>query len=293
MSGDHDSAKLTDASNDGEALRSFYKDSEDYAAYLGSKGDEGYRGAVEVLRPWLEGTKIVLDVGCGCAQTTELLSKFCDLAVGTDLSFRLLHEGRSRGLCTAPLAAGDVTRLPFRTGSVDAVTSFEMIEHVPDIGAALKEIARVLKQGGLLFIHAPNATSIFDSVKDVRNLKQGRKGRNWLAETLPQARLRMWQNVKITLGKLLRPGVHFLYIRPDLGTEDFVGGDRDMVYYSSPVDIARYLRRLGFKSVMPYKVRSPRQRAMSALSAGSGFKASVITRLTWPFEGGIQILAIK
>lgn len=46
-------------------------------------------------------------------------------------------------------------RLPFQDGSFDAVLCTQVLEHLPDPGAALPELARVLKPGGQLFLTAP------------------------------------------------------------------------------------------------------------------------------------------
>ncbi len=52
---------------------------------------------------------------------------------------------------------GDATRLPFKDETFDAVTMFDLIEHVPDDAAAIREGFRVLKAGGYLLLSTPNA----------------------------------------------------------------------------------------------------------------------------------------
>ena len=49
----------------------------------------------------------------------------------------------------------DVTALTFRSGSMDAVVSFDVLEHVPDYPRALREFARVLRPGGVLVATVP------------------------------------------------------------------------------------------------------------------------------------------
>jgi SAM-dependent methyltransferase len=49
----------------------------------------------------------------------------------------------------------DVVALPFRAGAFDAVKATEILEHVPDPAAALRECARVLHAGGHLVMTAP------------------------------------------------------------------------------------------------------------------------------------------
>ena len=53
------------------------------------------------------------------------------------------------------LRFGDVTALPFAQGGFDAVLSLDVLEHVPDYRAALREFARVLRPGGQLVLSVP------------------------------------------------------------------------------------------------------------------------------------------
>jgi SAM-dependent methyltransferase len=53
------------------------------------------------------------------------------------------------------LVERDVTRLDFTDASLDAIGSFDVLEHVPDYPAALREFARCLKPGGRLVLTIP------------------------------------------------------------------------------------------------------------------------------------------
>jgi hypothetical protein len=50
---------------------------------------------------------------------------------------------------------GDATRLPFGDGAFDRVIASEVLEHIPDDGAALTELARVLRPGGTMAVTVP------------------------------------------------------------------------------------------------------------------------------------------
>lgn len=49
----------------------------------------------------------------------------------------------------------DITRLPFRDGSVDGIINEVTLEHVRDSRAAIEEMQRVLKKGGYLYVRVP------------------------------------------------------------------------------------------------------------------------------------------
>ncbi len=105
--------------------------------------------------PWAEATQI-LEVGCGpgwwwqYAQPNLLPGAHVTL---TDLSPGMVSEAVGRcegfGMNVTGLEA-DVIQLPFPDDSFDLVTAHYMLYHVPDIAAAVAELARVLKSSGTL-----------------------------------------------------------------------------------------------------------------------------------------------
>ncbi|RBP48040.1 methyltransferase family protein [Roseimicrobium gellanilyticum] len=67
-----------------------------------------------------------------------------------------LSDGTSKGSESAQgIRHEDVTSLTFEDESFDALLTFEVLEHVPDWGAAIREFARVLKPGGLFWASFP------------------------------------------------------------------------------------------------------------------------------------------
>lgn len=95
---------------------------------------------------------LVLEVGCGTGALMERLQAKGEV-VGMDLSQEMLARAvrrqRSRGLAV-PLVCGDVQDLPFRDGAFDSVVSTFVINAVPNLQDALREMLRVLKAGGSL-----------------------------------------------------------------------------------------------------------------------------------------------
>ena len=113
----------------------------------------------------LPGFKI-LDIGCGSGRHTAAAHELDrTFAVGADLDFadvvkageRLEFHDRlgAHGGGSWALSAADICHLPFHTGSFDLVICSEVLEHIPDDGAAMTEIIRVLKPGQPLVVSVP------------------------------------------------------------------------------------------------------------------------------------------
>jgi SAM-dependent methyltransferase len=88
-------------------------------------------------------------------QVTSLFARIKDLYPNT-VGSEFLTDGTPPGaLDAAGTRFEDLTRLTFDDGRFDFILSFEVLEHVPDYKAALRECARVLKPGGSLVVTAP------------------------------------------------------------------------------------------------------------------------------------------
>jgi SAM-dependent methyltransferase len=115
-------------------------------------------GAKLSIRPeMLHAGARVLDVGCGDGRHVAAAALRDCRTVGLDYDLDVLRDARSRlGSLPVDLIAGDAARLPFKTGVLDTVICTETLEHVPDAGAALSEIARVMRAGALLLGAVPS-----------------------------------------------------------------------------------------------------------------------------------------
>ena len=93
----------------------------------------------------------VLDAGCGCGTTVGHLRERWGLAAtGVDISTRLLSEGRQSG--NLPLARGEISGLPTRSGVLDGLVCECVLSILPDPEKALREFRRVLKEEGFLIL---------------------------------------------------------------------------------------------------------------------------------------------
>lgn len=108
----------------------------------------------------------LLDLGCGAGRHAfEALRHgakvvACDADEGelrTVASIAAAMDETGEALPPAQAAAvgGDATAMPFGDGFFDRVIAAEVLEHIPDDQAALHEIARVLRPGGLLAVTVP------------------------------------------------------------------------------------------------------------------------------------------
>ncbi len=96
--------------------------------------------------------RVILDIGCGPGGMRPLLSQFGRL-VSTDFTFEALRFCAAQKLDY--LVAADGMRLPFDTGRFDAAVAFDVIEHLKDDGLGVRELYRVLKPQGWLFVTVP------------------------------------------------------------------------------------------------------------------------------------------
>jgi SAM-dependent methyltransferase len=94
----------------------------------------------------------LLDAGCGTGGTLEQLKGLGDLH-GCDYSPVALAFCRTRGF--ERLASGDLAALPYADDSFRAIVSCDVLEHLPDDHAGLREMVRVLQPGGHLVVTVP------------------------------------------------------------------------------------------------------------------------------------------
>jgi SAM-dependent methyltransferase len=108
----------------------------------------------------------ILDVGCGTGANLLLLSKYGD-AEGVDISEDALSFCRERGLNKVKLGAAE--ELPYDDGTFDLVTAFDVVEHMDDDVAGLREMRRVLRPGGRVLLFVPTFMFLWGVQDEVSN----------------------------------------------------------------------------------------------------------------------------
>jgi SAM-dependent methyltransferase len=124
----------------------------------------------------------ILDVGCGTGANLEMLGKFGE-AEGIDVSDEALAFCRRKGL---KVHNGLAEKMPFADESFDIVTALDVVEHLDDDVAGLKEMRRVLKKGGRALIFVPAFMWLWGVQDDVSNHRI-RYTKSQIVERLKQA----------------------------------------------------------------------------------------------------------
>ena len=133
------------------------KSRQEEIAWLGACLYTDVAAALRVLAP---GPR-VLDAGCGMGEFVSFLDQQGFAASGVDPSDEAVSRARSAGLDVRAGTLADVVADP--SARYDAVTSLNVLEHVPDPAALLDQTRQVLVPGGVACICVPNDFSALQS----------------------------------------------------------------------------------------------------------------------------------
>lgn len=169
----------------------------------------------------LEGKRI-LDIGCGVGAFVRRLREFTPQVYGFDIDRESVVTGAEE-LPGLALAVGE--HMPYPDASFDVIFLHEVLEHVDDDVATLKEARRVLAPGGRVVIFVPNRLYPFET----HGIFLGRKyvfGNMPLVNYLPDAaRNRLVPHARAYTTGGLRRVYRRAKLRPLLHTQVFPGFD--------------------------------------------------------------------
>jgi SAM-dependent methyltransferase len=116
-----------------------------------------YRGRRQVLERVISGLPLpaparILDAGCGSGRNMVELARR-GTVTGVELSDTSVCVARARD--AGEVVLGSVVEMPFADDSFDLAVCLDVIEHLEDDGAALRELRRVVAPGGSLLVTVP------------------------------------------------------------------------------------------------------------------------------------------
>jgi SAM-dependent methyltransferase len=112
-----------------------------------------------------DSTPKILDVGCGTGANIEMLSAYGE-AEGVDVSDDALEFCRKKGL---KVQKGLAESLPYADQAFDLTTALDVVEHLDDDIAGLREMFRVTKKGGYSLIFVPAFMWLWGVQDDISN----------------------------------------------------------------------------------------------------------------------------
>jgi len=235
-----------------EELTNYYKTAEKYAERLDAHDASAYQEYANFVKRFAKQEDRILDLGCGPGLPTFLLSSFAKEVVGLDISpifIRIAKEKHSAQ--SIKFMCGDILNLPFSDGSFDVVSSYQVIEHVCEVGRALAEMTRVVKTKGLVIILSPNLISPFSELHRLRESIFKKKNRQpWEKEYNPFIVICLFvYKAAILLVKCLKGKDDFCYRVPVLENKFDLIPDNDAVYFSNPLDLKFWFKNHGLEII--------------------------------------------
>jgi SAM-dependent methyltransferase len=228
----------------------------------------------------------ILDIGCGAGWSTLMMREAGHDAHGLDLypSDRV----EVRAFAEIPYTQGNAQHLPFADGTFDAVSMYQVLEHVPEPEAALRESMRVLRPGGRLVVVGPNligaGPTLYWAIRHtLRCLKQGKLWERRTADmarhpggnTMPEAWLQTLRFAGQTLQKLTTERTpNFLMREPDHRPP--FHADSDACYFCNPMDLYNWAKATGLAKPVQWSAIDRR-----------------FARAIWPITGGTWIALEK
>lgn len=113
----------------------------------------------EAIMPFVRGT--TLEAGCGIGEMTVDLEHWSNKLFAIDTDADCVSECDKRLSNTGvQVLLGDIAQTQFPSGVFDTVVMVNILEHVDDLDACMRETKRILRPGGNVVVSVPNAYSL-------------------------------------------------------------------------------------------------------------------------------------
>lgn len=132
---------------------------EKYKPYLSLYRDRLVKRNAAIAASLPDKVERVLDLGCGRGDLMAIFAPRAQTVVGTDLSDVMVRATRENltDYKNVTMLCCPAESMPFADGSFEGIVIADVVEHLVDVSAALKECRRILKPGGRVVITTPNA----------------------------------------------------------------------------------------------------------------------------------------
>jgi SAM-dependent methyltransferase len=130
-----------------------------------NEADMAFKKRVQTIFDWVDTSedKLILDMPCGRGFYLNMLRYVSQATIiGAELEWEVIRKAQANvGHLDIPLHNANLYHLPYADNSFDAVILSEILEHVDDDVAGLREAYRVLKPNGVVAVTVPHANYPF------------------------------------------------------------------------------------------------------------------------------------